>query len=69
MLEIKQFFIIFEYPTTIVTDNGPPFSGELFQRFCVIKNIQLLHSPPYYLDSNGLVDKSVQTIKRDLDKK
>lgn len=46
----------------MVTDNGPPFSGQLLERFCARHNINLLHAPPYNPEGNGLSEKAVQII-------
>lgn len=66
---LNKFFNKYGYPKTIVSDNGSPFKGECFIRFCVMRGIQLIHSRPCHSASNGLADKSVQTIKMAQNKK
>lgn len=42
--KLKEGFNMFGYPETIMTNNEPSFSGQLFERFCYAHNINLLHS-------------------------
>lgn len=66
--EFIQFFTIYGLPKTIVTDNGPPFNSYDFKFFCERHNIQLLHSPSYHPQSNGLAERNVCTVKSVLKK-
>ncbi|KAK9708449.1 hypothetical protein QE152_g27201 [Popillia japonica] len=45
-----------------------PFGSITFQQFCMSNGIILQHSPPYHPQSNGLAEKTVDTIKRSLKK-
>ena len=49
---------------TFISDNGPQFSSAEFASFMEEYGIQHLTSSPYRPQSNGLAEKSVQTIKR-----
>ena len=53
---------------TLVSDNGPPFSSSTFEGALKKDGINLLHSPPYTPESNGLVEKGVSTVKKVLKK-
>lgn len=48
----------------VFTDNGPQFSCESFRLFTVEWNFVHSTSSPHYPQPNGLVEKSVQTVKR-----
>lgn len=62
MNRLKECFNVYGYSKTIVTDNNPSFVAQLFERFCAQRDIELMHSPPYHPESNGLADKAVEMI-------
>lgn len=64
--KLEKNFMLFGYPTKIVTDNGPPFSSAMFKKYCDVNSIFLQHSPPYHPQSNGLAERGVQTAKKAL---
>ncbi|KAK9694000.1 hypothetical protein QE152_g33826 [Popillia japonica] len=55
-------------PNSIVSDNGPPFSSKDFIKFCHVNGIDVLKSPPYHPQSNGLTERHVQHVKSALHK-
>lgn len=61
---MKSIFSRHGIPYVLITDNGPPFNSKEFQQFC--KNWEIEHktSSPYLPRSNGLAERSVQTIKK-----
>ena len=48
----------------IVSDNGPQFTAKEYQKFTIEWGIKYTTSCPYYPQSNGLAEKSMQIIKR-----
>jgi hypothetical protein len=68
MRELESVFSMFGYPSTLVFDNGPPFGSADIKKFCEQRNIKLEHSPPYHPQSNGLVERAVETTKSVLKK-
>jgi transposase InsO family protein len=54
---------MFGFPDEIVSDNGPPFSSEKFNNFCVENNVKHTLTPPYHSQSNGSAERAVQSIK------
>lgn len=60
--KLRVQFANFGLPKIIVTDNGPPFSSSEFASFCHSNGINLVHSPPYHPQSNGLAERAVQDI-------
>ena len=52
-----------------MSDNGPPFRSNQFEKFCEKHGIRLVHSPPWNPESNGLGERWVQTVKGLLRKK
>uniref|UniRef100_A0A3B4B6M1 Integrase catalytic domain-containing protein n=1 Tax=Periophthalmus magnuspinnatus TaxID=409849 RepID=A0A3B4B6M1_9GOBI len=53
-----------EYQVKLFSDNEPQFSSESFKRFAEEWNFVHTTSSLLYPQSNGLVEKSVQTVKR-----
>ena len=66
--KLKDVFARHGIPEKIRSDNGPPFDSGEFARFAKEWNIQLSPSSPYYPQSNGEAERSVQTIKNILKK-
>ena len=60
---LDSIFCTFGYAETIVSDNGPPFDSHEFNNYARNHEIDLIHSPPYHPQSNGIVERAVQTVK------
>ncbi|XP_072384490.1 uncharacterized protein [Diabrotica undecimpunctata] len=60
---MKSIFARHGIPLILMSDNGPPFSSKEFQSFLVDWDITYQSSSPYYPKSNGLVERTVQTVK------
>ena len=52
--ELCYIFARWRIPQQIVTDNGPQFVSEMFQRFKSSNNIKHIKSSPYHPATNGL---------------
>ncbi|GAB0092892.1 uncharacterized protein DMENIID0001_079420 [Sergentomyia squamirostris] len=63
---LEDIFSRMGAPKQLVSDNGPPFSSSEFIEYCKGKNIEVLKSPPYHPESNGLCERAVQTMKNAL---
>ena len=55
-------------PQKVVSDNGPQFSSSLNTAFAKEWNFLHVKSSPHYPQSNGLVERFVQTVKHSLGK-
>ena len=62
--KLKGMFSRWGYPTTIVTDNGPPFNSAMFAKFASDCDIEICFSSPYMPNSNGAAERSVQIAKK-----
>ena len=51
-------------PIVIKTDNGPPFSGDDFRRYCNALNIRHEFSTPYWPQANGEVERFNQPLEK-----
>ena len=62
----SQFQLIcseYGWPETIVSDNGPCYTSEIFTNHMIEYNVNHITSLPHYLQSNGLAEKYVQIVK------
>ena len=66
--KLKVTFAYIGLPNIIVSDNGPPFNSNSFTQFCHVNGINVLKSPPYHPQSNGLAERHVQTVKQAIKK-
>ena len=55
-------------PETLISDNGPQYTSWEFVNFVKEYNIQHVTSSPHFPRSNGLAERTVQTIKGSLKK-
>ena len=65
---LKATFSEFGIPSRMMTDNGPQYSSEEFKQFCNDYGFQHVTSSPRYPQSNGFVERMVQTVKATLRK-
>ena len=50
-------------PESVRSDNGPQFSSREFAKFAASYGFKHTTSSPYFSQSNGLVERTVQTVK------
>ena len=53
----------YRWPETLVSDNGPCYTSEIFTNLMVEYNVNHITSSPHYPQSNGLAKKYVQIVK------
>lgn len=66
--QLKSTFARFGIPLEIISDNGPPFNAQEFSLFTSKWGINHITSSPKYPQSNGLAERTVQTIEKLLKK-
>jgi transposase len=64
----RKLFRFQGLPDIIVADNGPAFRSNEFKQFCERNRVELIFSPPYSPQTNGLAERAVQTVKTFLKK-
>ena len=63
---LRTMFAQHGLPEHLVSDNGPQFTSAEFSKFLNGNRIKHFLSAPYHPASNGLVERFVQTLKRNL---
>ena len=63
-----DLFSIEGYPDEIVSDKGPPFQSKEFAKFLSSLGIKHTTSSPGYPNSNGFIERHIQTVKNLLSK-
>ena len=64
--QLRSVFARWGIPQQVVSDNGPQFVAQEFERFMSLNNIKHLTSSPYHPATNGLAERFVQTLKQAL---
>ena len=62
--KLQEVFARFGIPKTVVTDNGPQFKSLEYSTFAKNFGFEAVYSSPQYPQSNGQIERCVQTIKR-----
>ena len=66
--KLSSHFARHGIPETVISDNGPQFTSDEFLMFATNWDFEHQTSSPGYPQSNGLAEKTVQTIKNILSK-
>ena len=61
---LKSVFSRHGIPETVRSDNGPQYSSQEFARFASSYEFNHVTSSPRFPQSNGQVERTVQTVKR-----
>lgn len=65
---LKQNFCRYGIPLTLKSDNGPAYVSSEFKEFVKTYGFEHITSSPRYAQSNGLAERTVQTVKNLLKK-
>ena len=63
-----HLFSIEGTPDEVMSNNGPPFNGKEFNSFLTGLGIRHTTSSPNYPQSNGFIERQIQTMKRLMEK-
>ena len=66
--QLEDLFRLEGTPDEIMSDNGPPFSSKEFNTFLSGLGIKHTTSSPNYPQSNGFIERQIQTVKRLMEK-
>jgi transposase InsO family protein len=64
METMRRVFAQHGVPLELVSDNGPQFTSENFEKFLKLNNIKHLKSPAFHPSTNGEAERFVQTFKK-----
>jgi transposase InsO family protein len=64
--EMERIFSDFGVPEIVMSDNGSQFDCAEFREFCEGHTVRSVTSSPTYAQSNGLVERHIQTVKKTL---
>ena len=64
----KQLFGEHGVPTKVISDNGRHYDSESYRKFAQEWEFQHITSSPHYPQSNGFIERTIQTIKNTLKK-
>ncbi|XP_046459590.1 uncharacterized protein K02A2.6-like isoform X3 [Daphnia pulex] len=64
--EMERIFSDFGVPEIVMSDNGSQFDCAEFREFCEGRAVRSVTSSPTYAQSNGLVERHIQTVKKTL---
>ena len=63
---LREWFAVHGIPEQIVIDNGTQFMSEAFEIFMKRNGIKHVKSAPYHPASNGLAERFIQSLKKNL---
>ena len=63
---LREIFSRNGLPKELVSDNGPQFVSEEFEKFMAENGVRNVRSAPYHPASNGAAEQLVQTVKQAL---
>eukprot|EP00731_Ephydatia_muelleri_P020855 Em0013g582a len=62
--EVRALFARWGIPSQVVTDNGPQFTSQCFERFVRMNHVKHTKTSPYHPATNGLAERFVQSLKQ-----
>ena len=65
-VKLEYFFNFFQPPKHFQTDNGREFENQIIHDLCNRKSIKFIHGSPYYPQSQGVVEKLNDLLKKSL---
>ena len=68
IMHLKGIFEEHGIPEKVISDNGTQYSSTAFSRFAQEYGFQHVTSSPTYAQSNGFIERTIQTVKRTLQK-
>ena len=60
---LRELFIAEGVPTIVMSNNGPPFNGDVFKRFACEFDFIHTTSSPHFHQSNGFIEAMVKKVK------
>ncbi|XP_059049470.1 uncharacterized protein K02A2.6-like [Achroia grisella] len=64
IINLKRIFSRNGIPETLISDGGPQFSSTQFKEFSIKWEFDHIFSSPEHAQSNGMVERTIQSVKR-----
>ena len=64
VVTLEHLFSQYGIPHVLISDNGPPFSGQLFASYLAQQGIQHRRVTPYWPQASGEADRFMHTIQK-----
>ncbi|KRX56121.1 Uncharacterized protein T09_12734 [Trichinella sp. T9] len=61
--KLREWFVRYGIPATIVTDNGPAFRSQEFRDFCGQNGIKHIPTSPHHLKANGPAGRFIRRMR------
>jgi len=59
---LDEIFSLLGIPTTLKSDNGPPFKGKEYRDFCEYLGIETKFITPYWPQANGMIEAFMRCL-------
>ena len=59
-----EYFLVFEFPRQLMSDNALEFVGKVLMALCDLLNVKQVRMSPYHPQSNGSIEHAHQTLIR-----
>ena len=60
----NEYFSVFGFPRRLMSDQAPEFSGKVIATLCDLLGVSKVRTSPYHPQSNGVVERAHQTLRR-----
>ena len=68
ILVLREVFATWGLPESMVSDNGPTFTSDIFKKFMAHNKVKHILSTPFHPSTNGLAERAVETFKNSMRK-
>ena len=68
VMHTKRIFSKFGIPKEVISDNGPQYTSQEYAKFAHDWDFEHITSSPEYPQSNGFIERTIQTVKKTLKK-
>lgn len=59
---VEEVCLVYNFPKTIISDNGPAFTAEIFKQMAKLLDIKHIKTCPYHPQSNGSIERYHRTL-------
>lgn len=59
---VEEICLVYNFPSTIISDNGPAFTSDIFKQMAKLLDIKHIKTCPYHPQSNGSIERYHRTL-------